>query len=257
MAERNEPIGGSEANKTSKPGGPTPDTAEQNQARQNQYGTPAASTTYGAAVSPARSETPPMTGFPPTTEADIARKGTGEAKRPGASTIHRASDKIENAAGRAGDGFEAMKDSDAVQGMRNVAGQIVDEIRDAAEALLEEQKDRAADAVHSVADALQRTAQTLDRENMPIAQYATRAAESIDEFSERFRQRRWSDLLAEAEGFARRQPALFLAGAVAMGFVFGRFIASSTEHDGGRVAYAGDRPNAGRSDAMSGRRDVM
>jgi hypothetical protein len=178
---------------------------------------------------------------------------------PGASAAPLVSDRIATAPRRVGDPFETMKDGDALEEMRTVAGQIVDEIRDAAETLLEEQKQRAADAVHSVADALQRTAQTLDRENMPIAHYATRAAERIDEFSERFRQRRWSDLTAEAEGFARRQPALFLAGAVAMGFVFGRVMASSAGSDGGRIAYAGNRPDVGRSDrdTMSGRRDMM
>jgi hypothetical protein len=196
-------------------------------------------------------------------EADTTGKTMGEVKggeaRGSGASAMQASDKLENAARRAGGGFETMKDGDAVQGMRNVAGEIVDEIRDAAAALLEEQKERAADAVHGVADALQRTAQTLDRDNMPIAQFAARAAVRIDAFSERFRQRPWNDLMAEAEDVARRQPALFLAGAVAMGFVFGRFMASSTEHDGGRLAHAGDRPDSDRSarEAMRGGRDMM
>lgn len=182
------------------------------------------------------------------------------AKETGQPEIQRATDKIESAARRTSG---ALRDSvsgdggirEIAQETRGVAGQIVDEVREAAQSLLEDQKVRAAETVHSIAEALHRTAETMHRENVPIAQYADRAADRIDELSARFREQRWSDLLAEAEVFAHRQPTLFLVGAVAMGFVVGRFMAASAEHEGGS-APASRRVSSGVSSA-GGERDTL
>jgi hypothetical protein len=108
-----------------------------------------------------------------------------------------------------------------------IAEQAVEDLRTAAGSLLAEQRSRAADTVHGIAEALHRTAETLHREQMPIAPYADRVADQIDAFSARIREQRWSDLLADAEAVAHRQPALFLVGAVAAGFIAGRFMTAS------------------------------
>jgi hypothetical protein len=110
---------------------------------------------------------------------------------------------------------------------RGIAEQIVDDVRDAAVSLLDDQRARAADTVHSVAEALHRTAESLNRENVSLGPYADRAADRIDAFSARIRGQRWSDWVAEADAVAHRQPVLFLAGAVTMGFLAGRFLAAS------------------------------
>jgi hypothetical protein len=108
-----------------------------------------------------------------------------------------------------------------------IAEQVVEDLRTAAGSLLTEQRGRAADTVHGIAEALHRTAETLHREQMPLAPYADRVADQIDAFSARIREQRWSDLLADAEAVAHRQPALFLVGAVAAGFIAGRFMTAS------------------------------
>jgi hypothetical protein len=129
--------------------------------------------------------------------------------------------------GQTGSAFSSHGDTRGLAQYRGVAEQIIDEMRHAAESLIDEQRARAAQTVHGVADALRQTADTLTRENNSLAHYADRAAERIDMFGTRFREQRWSDVVAEAEAIAHRQPMLFLAGAIAMGFVAGRFISAT------------------------------
>jgi ElaB/YqjD/DUF883 family membrane-anchored ribosome-binding protein len=135
---------------------------------------------------------------------------------------------------------------------RRGAARVGEQLREAAQAALREQKDRAADTVHGLAEALRRTAGSFEREeNRAIARYAEQAAAQVDRFSETVRAREIGDLLAEAEDFARRQPSLFLAGAVATGFVIGRILARPGESGAGprgpamsggeRAPHAGDQ----------------
>jgi ElaB/YqjD/DUF883 family membrane-anchored ribosome-binding protein len=105
-------------------------------------------------------------------------------------------------------------------------GRLGEQMRDAAESLIDEQKERMAVAVHGVADMLRRTADTLEHENnATAAHYAGQAAARIDRFSDTVRNRELGEMVASTEDFARRQPALFIAGAVAAGFVIGRLLA--------------------------------
>jgi ElaB/YqjD/DUF883 family membrane-anchored ribosome-binding protein len=121
---------------------------------------------------------------------------------------------------------QASSASDAAQ---RQAGDLVEQVRDAAESLLYEQKDRMAEAVHSFAEALHRAADELGREDKATAaRYAEQAAEQIDRFSTTMRNQRLQDLVAAGEDFARRQPALFIAGAVAAGVLVGRLLARPT-----------------------------
>jgi ElaB/YqjD/DUF883 family membrane-anchored ribosome-binding protein len=87
-------------------------------------------------------------------------------------------------------------------------------------------------AVHGVADMLRRTADTLEHENnAAAARYAGRVAAQIDRFSTVVREREIGEMVASTEDFARRQPALFIAGAVAAGFVIGRLLARPPRRD--------------------------
>jgi ElaB/YqjD/DUF883 family membrane-anchored ribosome-binding protein len=107
-----------------------------------------------------------------------------------------------------------------------------EQMRGAAQSLVEEQKERMAVAVQGVADMLRRTADTLEREhNATAAHYAGRLAAQIDRFSTAVRQREIGEMVASTEDFARRQPALFIAGAVAAGFLIGRLLARPSERD--------------------------
>jgi vacuolar-type H+-ATPase subunit E/Vma4 len=106
--------------------------------------------------------------------------------------------------------------------------------------MIESQKGAAADSVHNVADALRKTAHQLDDQNQRmVGQLTNWAAEGLDRFSQSLRERDLGALLNQAEDVARRQPAVFIGGAVALGFVVSRFLKSSAERRRGYSSHSG------------------
>jgi len=161
--------------------------------------------------------------------------GEGRGKR-GARSIGDTLDTMKEQAKDAAREVGAQAGAASAAAQREV-GRLGEQMRDAAASLLDEQKDRMASAVHGVADMLRRTADTLERENnATAAHYADRAAAQFDRLSETVRSRRFGDMVASTEDFARRQPALFIAGAIAAGFVIGRVLARPSRRDHGSAA---------------------
>jgi|AGTN01.1.fsa_nt_gi hypothetical protein len=96
-------------------------------------------------------------------------------------------------------------------------------VREAAEA----QRERAASALGGVAGALHRTASDLNAENETMGRYTDMAAERLDEVANYLRTADWNSVVEGAEDFARRQPAWFIGGAVAAGFLIARAVKNS------------------------------
>lgn len=96
-------------------------------------------------------------------------------------------------------------------------------VRDAAES----QRTRAASAVGGVAGALHRAASDLNAENETMGRYTDMAAERLDEVANYLRDTDWNSVIEGAEDFARRQPAWFIGGAVAAGFLIARAVKNS------------------------------
>jgi hypothetical protein len=98
---------------------------------------------------------------------------------------------------------------------------------------VDEQKARTAAQIGGIAEAMRAAARSLERGQSPVAaDYADSAARQIETFAEAIRDRRWAELAADLEETARQRPALFVAGAVALGFLAGRFLSAA----GGRNA---------------------
>lgn len=138
-------------------------------------------------------------------------------------------------AGSAGSGTgssQASQIADEVKGtaeqLRAKTGEAVQQAQHTAKAMLSEQKSAAADALGGLAQALRRTAESLqEHHEETVAYYTDAAAEQVERFSARLRDTDLNELVSGAEDYARRQPELFLGGAVALGFVLGRFLKSS------------------------------
>lgn len=108
------------------------------------------------------------------------------------------------------------------------AGEMMDQARTQVVSQLENQKERATGGLGTVAHALRQTGQQLrEKQQEGIAQYTDRAAETVERFSEYLNGRDVHQLIGEVEEYARRQPAVFLAGAFALGFLAARFLKSS------------------------------
>lgn len=129
------------------------------------------------------------------------------------------------------------------QQARETTGQLAGQVGGQVKSQLSTQKDQVAGTIGSVAEALRMTGQQLRQQNQaPVGDYADTAAQMVDRFSGYLREHDVEDIVGEVEGFARRQPAVFLGAAFALGFMAARFLKSS-----GSAAYEQRYETTGRS----------
>jgi len=121
---------------------------------------------------------------------------------------------------------------------------MIDRVKERAVAQLSTQKDRATEGLGSVTDFVrQGTRQLRDQQHDTLAGYVEQAADQIDRFSQQLRNKDVSELVADAQRLARRNPAVFIGSAFALGVVGARFFKSSSQSDDrghARSSYAGD-----------------
>lgn len=121
--------------------------------------------------------------------------------------------------------------------------QAMDQAQQQAKSMLHEQKGRAADRLETVADALRQTGQHMkDQNEQGVGQYAERAADAVEQFSDRLRNKNVDELVYEAQDFARREPQWFLGGAVVAGIFLARFFKSSGSSSSRQGYYRGGAP---------------
>ena len=131
----------------------------------------------------------------------------------------------------------ADKAAQMAEQAKGAVGDTVSKVRDQAVSQIDVQKSRATDAISSVASAVRQTGEQLRQQDQAaIAQYADTAADQIERFSTYLNNRDFNDLTIEVERFARRQPAIFLGGALMAGILVSRFLKSS-----GQQAHAGSQ----------------
>jgi hypothetical protein len=117
--------------------------------------------------------------------------------------------------------------------VQELAGETMDRAGRQVGSGLAGQKNQAAGGVESVAQAIRQTGHQLrEQDQEMVAEYADRAAGEIERFSRHLRETDVSELVGEVESFARRQPALFLGGALLLGFMGARFLKSTSQHAG-------------------------
>jgi len=105
---------------------------------------------------------------------------------------------------------------------------MVDRMKERAAAQINSQKDRATDGLGTVAQAVRQSTQQLrDQHHETVASYVEQAADQIERLSQRLRQKDIGSLLGDAQQLARRQPALFIGSAFALGVICARFLKSS------------------------------
>jgi hypothetical protein len=145
---------------------------------------------------------------------------------------------------------------DKAQALGAKAREVADDVRhraaDQVESRVAQQKHRAVDTLEDVAQSL-RTAghQMTDREG--LGQYMTRAASHVDNLASFLNNRDVAELAHEVEDFARRQPAVFVGGAFALGVLGARFLRSSRRdsgHEGPATGWADDDRTARVEDPL-------
>jgi hypothetical protein len=119
-----------------------------------------------------------------------------------------------------------------MEGRNNPAGGagLMEKVKDGAVSQLSTQKDRATDGIGNVVRAVRQSTQQLrDQQHDTIAQYVDQAAAQLERFSNTLKEKNVGELIGEAQRFARRNPALFIGGAFAVGLLSARFFKSSRD----------------------------
>jgi hypothetical protein len=120
------------------------------------------------------------------------------------------------------------KVSDVASQAKEAVSDVASQAREQATSQVVRQKDRAAEGLGSLAQALRHTSEELrTQDQLGITGYVESAADRVEHFSNYLRERDIGEMVNEVERFARRQPALFLGGAFVLGLIGARFLKSS------------------------------
>lgn len=130
----------------------------------------------------------------------------------------------------------ATQNNDGAGEAKGRAREVMEQAKERAgeriESRLVDSKSRAADTLSGVASTLLSSSQQLRDQNHAGASRAIeRAAEGVERFADYLQQTDVDDVVEQVHEFARRQPAAFIGGAFALGFIASRFLKAS---EGGR-----------------------
>jgi hypothetical protein len=111
---------------------------------------------------------------------------------------------------------------------KEAVGQAAHQAKEQVSSRLATQKDRAAESLGGVAQALRTSGQQLrEQDQMGVTDYIDQIANQVERFSGYIRGHDVGELVGDVELFARRQPGLFLGGAFVLGLLGARFLKSS------------------------------
>ena len=138
--------------------------------------------------------------------------------------------------------------SGGIEDAKAKASQTLDEAQRRGKDQLSAQKHKAAEQAGKLSDALDKASARLREEGEPsLAHYTEQIASSISGLAEKFRERSVDDLIRDTRDLARREPGLFLAGSVALGFAISRFFkASLTDREAEHITSRTDRESEQR-----------
>lgn len=153
--------------------------------------------------------------------------------------------------------------SGALGDVKEIGTELASAVRDSATSLFEEQRNRAADEIAALGEALRQSARALDQSGGTVARYADQAAQQIGDFAGTLRNRSWNELAGDVEDFGRRWPLVFMVAAAGVGFVAGRFLMASAARSADAAKGVGDaglpssstpaaRPGFGNTGTMTG-----
>lgn len=123
-----------------------------------------------------------------------------------------------------------QKAREAAEAIRETGKAALGEARDTAEETAKTVRKSAADTGEKVASAIRDRAEQQDDDSVQ-RRLLESVAGGMDSLSHRVREGSLSQLVADAEGFARRNPLLFVAGAALAGFAIARMTQGRADRD--------------------------
>jgi len=141
---------------------------------------------------------------------------------------------------------------DHVHAITNEAGALLGEAREKGSEQFEHYRDSAADQLDSLEEGVRSAAAALqDNDTLGLSRYLSQAAECMGDFAEQVRHESAEHLLQRGAQLARSNPALFLAGSVAVGFAVSRFIRASASHGALAAASSHEGPPSHPAQAVT------
>jgi len=126
---------------------------------------------------------------------------------------------------------------DTLDTAKETAGQMANlamgQVKEKAGSVIDEQKTNLASGINTVADSIRQIGENLrgdDDKNQIAAiaaKYGDTLAGQVEKFSSYIDDKELRELVRDVEQFARRNPALFIGGAFALGIMAARFLKSS------------------------------
>lgn len=105
-----------------------------------------------------------------------------------------------------------------------------EQLKERAQSIANERIEVIAQRIDSVGSAFRRTGENLRSEDQAdLSKYAELIGDRVSNAARYLREHDPAELTHEVESFARRQPAIFLGGAFAIGLLAARFLKSSAE----------------------------
>jgi len=178
--------------------------------------------------------------------AALAAIAFSSADEPAQDTTGQVVETAREGAGQATDGLHDQS-APALDAMRDPMGPVVDQVRERVGPVVAQVNERASAAAHqqmtSAADGLEGAAgavnsvgdQLREHNLTDLSHYTDRAAEQIEKAATWLRTTTPQEIAHEVEDFAKRQPTIFVAGALALGLLGVRFLRSAG-HDAGQDA---------------------
>lgn len=142
-----------------------------------------------------------------------------------------------------------------LENAKKMGNKVVGAVQETATSLLDDQKNRAADQIATIADMVRASVKSLDRQSAgTVRQYADDTARQITDFADQLRTRSWGQLAGDVEDFGRRRPTVFMASAIATGLIAGRFLVASASRPRESPAPMTEttRPTSGMADKPRG-----
>lgn len=149
---------------------------------------------------------------------------------------------------------EQIEGQDVRQKAEQTVSTIAEQAQETATSQLSSQKERAASTLSTLAGTLRESGQNLRQDQPQIASLTDQAAERVEGISEYIREHDVRELVGEIESFARREPAIFLGAAFAVGFLAARFLKASSAGSSGNQGGRGQTGFATGSGAYEGYR---
>ena len=184
-----------------------------------------------------------------------------------ADTVNQTAQEAKQSAEKLANDAQA-KLKDVAREAQQSLGDMTEQTKRTATAVAAEQKNMAASRLRTFAGTLRETGMNLQNEDEEmIGGYAESAADQIERFAGYLQRHDAGDLINDVRDIAQRQPEVFIAGSLAVGFLLGRFLKSSQMIPGGGLSdmsysgqdrYSGSnrgRYNMGRGEAGAYERD--